>query len=219
MTVTGVVPTPIQAQEAAESLPQTRVKGGDAETEETEAAGPEQEQTKDEEIDPTRQEQAEIENAFKRRIRYLLTLKGRPPFRLAGIEMYERLNEVAGNLEEMLAHLSSPCLAQLQQGLELSLTMFKDNYLDLRQGADWLYQISKLLDPQDKPPRTGAQVQTALWHYLDDIRQQSQDNQVLAEFARQVVAHYGPKRRHAAAHPAFRSLGTDLAPRYFSGNG
>jgi hypothetical protein len=202
LTVTGVLPTPIQAEEAAESLPQTRLNGpwGDAETEETEAAGSEQEQTKDEEFDPTRQEQAEIENALKRRIRYLLTLKGRPPFRLAGIEMYERLNEVSGNLEEMLAHLSSPCLAQLHQGLELSLTMFKDNYLDLRQGADWLHQISKLLEPEDKPPRTGTQVQTALLHYLDDIRQQSQDNQVLAEFAQQIekTTHsYQPGLFHA----------------------
>ena len=30
-----------------------------------------------------------------RHTRYLLTLKGRPPFRLAGLETYERLQNVA----------------------------------------------------------------------------------------------------------------------------
>jgi hypothetical protein len=188
LMVTGVLPTPIKREEAPEVPPETRLDEplGDAEATETGAAGQEQEQTKDEKIDLVEQEQGEIENALKRRIRYLLTLKGRPPFRLAGIEMYERLNEVSANLEEMLAHLSSPCLKQLHQGLEVSLTMFKDHYLDLRRGADWLHQISELLAPEAKPPRTGAQVQTALLSYLDDIRRQSQDNELLAEFAEQI---------------------------------
>jgi hypothetical protein len=188
LTVTGLLPTPIKTAQAAEVRPETRLDEplGQTEAEETEVAGQTQAQTKVEEIDLVEPEQAAIETALKRRIRYLLTLKGRPPFRLAGIELYERLNEVSGHLTQMLAHLSSPCLEQLQQGLELSLTRFKDNYLVLRQGADWLHQISDLLDPQDKPPRTAAQVETALLSYLDDIRRQSQAHQLLAEFAQQI---------------------------------
>lgn len=189
LMVTGVLPTLIKAEKVAEVPPAARPDEplGDVEVEETQVVGQKQEPTKDDEqIDLVEQQQAEIENTLKRRIRYLLTLKGRPPLRLAGIEMYERLNEVSGDLEQMLAHRPSPCLAQLHQGLELSLAMFKDNYLDLRQGADWLHQISELLDPEDKLPRTGAQVQTALLSYLNDIRQQSQDNEVLAEFAEQI---------------------------------
>jgi hypothetical protein len=188
LTVTGVLPTPITTAAGAEVPPDPREDKplGEAETEETEAAGPAQAQTQAEAIVLVEPEQAEIESALKRRIRYLLTLKGRPPFRLAGIEMYERLNEVSDHLAEMLAYLSSPCLEQLHRGLELSLTMFKDNYLDLRQGADWLHQISELLDPQDKPPRPGAQVETALLSYLDDIRQQNRENEVLTEFAEQI---------------------------------
>lgn len=188
LTVTGLLPTPIKEEEAAEVPSETRLDEplGHAATEETEAGGQEQQEMKGEEVDPARQEQQEVESALKRRIRYLLTLKGRPPFRLAGIEMYERLNEVSDNLEEMVAHLSSPCLEQLHQGLDQSLAMFKGDYLNLSQGADWLYQISELLDPEDKPARTGEQVQSALLSYLDDIEHQSQDNQVLAEFARQI---------------------------------
>jgi hypothetical protein len=210
LTVTGLLPTLIKEEEAAEVAPQTRLDEplGQAEREETEATGPEQEETKGEEIDPVEQEQEEIESAIKRRIRYLLTLKGRPPFRLAGIEMYERLNEVSDNLAEMIAHLPSPSLEQLHQGLDLSLTMFKDNYLDLSQGAEWLHQISELLDPEDKPPRTGEQVQTALLSYLDDIRHQSQNNEVLAKFARQIE-----KTSHSYQSGLFHSYDIPDLPR------
>ena len=188
LTVTGLLPTPIKEEEVAEVLPETGQdeSWGDVEAEEIGITGSEQEDTKVEENEMVEQEQEKIETAIKRRIRYLLTLKGRPPFRLAGIEMYERLTEVSDNLAEMITHLPSPCLEQLHQGLDQSLVMFKGDYLDLSQGADWLHQISELLDPEGKPARTGEQVQAALLSYLDDIQGQSQDNQVLAEFAKQI---------------------------------
>lgn len=173
LTVTGLLPSPIRDEQAAETVSET--------TGDEPAACLEAEM---ERSDPVQQEQAEIETAFKRRVRYLLTLKGRPPFRLAGIEMYERLTEVSACLAEMTAHAPSSCLEQLQQGLNQSLAMFKADYLNLSQGADWLHQISALLDPQ--PARTGKQVRQALLTYLDAIERQSHANQVLAAFAKQI---------------------------------
>lgn len=140
-----------------------------------------------EQPDLVQQEQEEIVVAFKRRVRYLLTLKGRPPFRLAGIEMYERLAEVSGCLDELIAHAPDPCLVQLHQGLEQALTTFEPDYDNLNQAAGWLHQISDLLDPTDKPALTGEQVQEALLTYLDDIRDQGQDNAVLTKLAKQIV--------------------------------
>lgn len=176
LTVTGLLPSPIKAEQAAETVsditvdePATRL-----------AAARERPNL-------VQQEQAEIETAFKRRVRYLLTLKGRPPFRLAGIEMYERLTEVSACLTEMIAHAPSACLAQLQQGLDQSLIMVKVDYLNLSQGAAWLHQISALLDPQAKPAPTGEQVRTALLTYLAEMQPQSQNNDVLTEFARQIT--------------------------------
>ncbi len=61
--------------------------------------------------------------------------------------------------------------------------MVKSEYLDLSQAAEWLHQISDLLEPEGKAPRTGEQVQTALLSYLDDIQCQSQDNPLLTGFA------------------------------------
>lgn len=188
LTVTGLLPTPIKEEEVAELPPETSLDEpwGDTKAEEIGTVEPEQEDTKEEKNELVEPEQEEIEVALKRRIRYLLTLKGRPPFRLAGIEMYERLTEVSDNLAEMIAHLATPCLEQLHQGLNHSLAMFKGDYLDLSQGADWLHHISELLDPDGKPARTGEQVQVALLSYLDDIQGQSQNNEVLAEFAKQI---------------------------------
>jgi hypothetical protein len=175
LTVTGLLPSPIRDEQTVEPVSETTGAEPVA-CLAAEMARP----------DPVQQEQAEIETAFKRRIRYLLTLKGRPPFRLAGIEMYERLTEVSNCLGEMIGHVPSACLAQLQQGLDHSLAMFKADYLNLSQGAEWLHQISDLLDPQDKPARTGAQVRQALLTYLDDIQGQSQDNDLLAALAKQI---------------------------------
>lgn len=176
LTVTGLLPSPIRDEPAAKPVSETTVAAARLEAELERPA-------------PVQLEQAEIETAFKRRVRYLLTLKGRPPFRLAGVEMYERLTEVSACLVEMIAHVPSACLAQLQQGLDQSLTMFKADYLDLSQGADWLHQISALLDPhpQREPVRTGEQVRTALLTYLDEMQRQSQNNDVLTEFARQIT--------------------------------
>ena len=183
LTVTGLIPSPITEEKSTEPLSETTP---DEEAE----LGPEQSSTEPgmeaNAVDPVAQEQAEIVTAFKRRVRYLLTLKGRPPFRLAGIEMYVRLAEVSDCLVELIAHASDPGLVQLQQGVEQALTIFKDDYDNLSQGATWLHQISDLLDPTDEPTLTGQQVRQTLLDYLDDICDQSQDNAVLSEFARQI---------------------------------
>jgi hypothetical protein len=136
--------------------------------------------------DPVKQEQEQIVTALNRRVRYLLTLKGRPPFRLAGIEMYVRLNEVVDCLEALIAHAPDERLVQLHRGLSQALTLVENDYQNLNQAADWLHHISDLLDPQDKPSRTGEQVRQELFTYLDAIRDQSQDHVVLAQFAQQI---------------------------------
>lgn len=176
LTVTGLLPTPInerlQTDEVAEAAKDDRLSVLEGE--------PTQH-------DPTQQEQETIETACKQRVRYLLTLKGRPPFRLAGVEMYDRLREVADCLSQMIAHTSSSCLTQLHQGVKQSLATHTGDYLNLRQGADWLHQISDLLDPEGKPARTGKQVKEELLTHLHLMRQQSQDNDVLTEFVKLIA--------------------------------
>jgi hypothetical protein len=141
----------------------------------------------------------EVIVALKRRTRYLLTLKGRPPLRLAGLEMYERLTEVSACLRTMLAHTPDERLAQLQHGLDQSLTLVAPHYDDLRQAGDWLLEIANVLDTAGKAARTGAEVREELFRYVDDIHKQSQGNAVLQTFAlkiEQTTRSYAPGLFH-----------------------
>ena len=187
LTVTGLIPSPLTAQTSVEPGADPTA---DAASELGSAAMPEQPSTQPgtepKAPDPVAQEQADIVTAFKRRVRYLLTLKGRPPFRLAGIEMYARLAEVSACLAELIAHAAEPGLVQLQQGLAQALSLFQPDYDNLSQAATWLHQIADLLDPTAEPNCTGAQVRQTLLTYLDDIHTQSQTNPVLSQFARQI---------------------------------
>ena len=136
--------------------------------------------------DPLAQEQDDILQDLRRRIRYLLTLKGRPPFCLAGIAMFERLTEVKDCLERLMAKHSHPQLAELLEGLRTALQAAQSDYTRLRQAADWLEQIADLLDPAEKPSRSADQVQQALFAYLQSIQPTSEKDPTLRSFFRTI---------------------------------
>lgn len=179
LTVTGLLPSPVTTEQPSTS-PLLNKENHDAENAIQRA------EKKEIFVDafPNKataqeQERDEILTAFKRRIRYLLTLKGRPPFRLAGIEMFQRLTEVLDCLDDLLAHIHDDTLSHLHQGLQDALALVKGDYLNLAQAEIWLRSISSILDPEDHDPRSGQQVKTQLMAYLKKIRKQSQDDPIL----------------------------------------
>ena len=101
--------------------------------------------------------------------RYLLSLKGRPPFRLAGIETYQRLQRVVALSAELLDHRHDPRLARLDQGIRVALAPFANEYRDLSQGAAWLRDIARTLKPSADSPTTAKQVSQQLRVYLDNL--------------------------------------------------
>jgi hypothetical protein len=103
-----------------------------------------------------------------RHTRYLLTLKGRPPLRLAGIETYQRLQGVVALSQELLAHRHDPRLACLGHGLQTALAPFAREYHELQRGQTWLRDIDRVLEPSDSSS-TGEQVARQLRAYLDDL--------------------------------------------------
>jgi len=137
--------------------------------------------------EPVVQEQDAILQDISRRIRYLLTLKGRPPFCLAGIEMFERLTEVEKCMEHLIAHHAHPQLVQLQQGLYVALKLVQTNYSLLRQPADWLTNIAHLLDPTGKPMRSADQVQEDMLNYLVIIETASNQQPNLKPFFQTIL--------------------------------
>ena len=182
LTTTGLVPSP-EPQTVQPSLPQTREQVCES-----------------------------IRQDLRRRVRYLLTLKGRPPFRLAGLEMFERLTEVKDCLDRLMAQHPDPCLEQLRQGLQKALQSAQAEYTDLRQAADWLEGISDLLDPQDKPPRSGPQVKQALVAYLVDMKIQSQDNlrlQAFDQVIEKTTRSYAPGLFHCYDVPGLPRTNND----------
>ena len=148
LTVTGLLPSPAE------------VAPGSAEATPFEARPA---------VDQLTAEREHIVQDLLRRVRYLLTLKGRPPFRLAGLEMYAHLQEVAACLNRLLRHHSDERLARLRDGLRQALRLARPDYAELQQAAEWLHAIAALLDPQGQPARTGADVRAAVEAYLRQI--------------------------------------------------
>jgi|GEM_PF-3732078 hypothetical protein len=71
-----------------------------------------------------------------RHIRYLLTLKGRPPLRLAGIEIFVGLSEVKECPERLMIYHSTPQLLTLHHGLRIALQSAQATYSILCEAAD-----------------------------------------------------------------------------------
>lgn len=111
LTVTGLLPTPIEASRSALAHP----RGASLTT-------------------PSSNTDAVV-RALLRHTRYRLTLKGRPPFRLAGIETFERLDHETRFGFDLLATRYEPRLARLVQGLQSALSPLAQNVEALQQGA------------------------------------------------------------------------------------
>jgi len=108
---------------------------------------------------------AEVVSQLLGHTRSLLTLTGRPPLRLAGIETSERLATVARCSLERLAQRYEPRLAQLSQGLQAALSPCAQTHQELQQGAAWLRDIAYILEPAGLQPGRGAQVAEQLRGY------------------------------------------------------
>jgi hypothetical protein len=126
----------------------------------------------------------EVITQLFRHTRYLLTLKGRPPFRLAGLETYERLHNVTQVSLDLLATRYDSRLAQLYQGLQAALTPLAETYHALHQGAAWLRDIAYILEPCPTQPMSAAQVAGQLRSYLDTVRQWPDVTPTVYEFGR-----------------------------------
>jgi hypothetical protein len=133
------------------------------------------------------------------RVRYLLTLKGRPPFRLAGVETFERLEEVKRCLDQLIRHRAEPRLVELRDGLRQALKAMRADYLDLHQAADWLERIAHVLDPDGKPARSGTEVRQEWQTVLDEIKTDSQASPRLQAFGHAILKvskNYAPGLFH-----------------------
>jgi hypothetical protein len=125
----------------------------------------------------------EVVNHLLAHTRYLLTLKGRPPFRLAGLETYERLQGVIGLSFDLLTHRLDRRLVKLYQGLKEALAPFAQTYAELQQGAVWLRDIADILSPPEVSGLSAQQVTGHLSDYLDALYYQLDLSPMLDAFS------------------------------------
>src|SRR5437016_2552348 len=152
-----------------------------------------------------------------RHTRYLLTLKGRPPFRPAGLETYERLDHVARLSLALVAERYDPRLAQLYQGLQSALSPFAETYQALQQGAAWLHDIAYILEPTGPQPCKGEQVAKQLRGYLDTLRPRPDLTPTLGAFGHHldtVSRSYWPGLFHCYDVPGLPRTNNEIESRF-----
>lgn len=158
------------------------------------------------------QEREGIVQDILTRVRYLLTLKGRPPFRLAGIEMFTHLQELTICLQQLIEHQPEPRLLKLLPGLQKALAATRPTYLELCQAAAWLAGLADALDPDGKPARTGEQVQVEWMACLTQIETQENSSPRLQEFSAKiskVSRSYAPGLFHTYDVPGLPRTNND----------
>jgi hypothetical protein len=126
----------------------------------------------------------EIVNQLFAHTRYLLTLKGRHPFRLAGLETYTRLQGVLGLSFDLLTHRLDWRLVHLYQGLKEALAPFGQTYSELQQGAVWLRDIADILSLAAESGLKATQVASHLSGYLNVLYHQRDLSLLLQAFCK-----------------------------------
>jgi hypothetical protein len=195
LTVTGLVPSPCEEPKAAASQRPTPIVSPTA-------------------LEP---EADEVITQLVHHTRYLLTLKGRPPFRLAGLETYERLQNVARVSLELLAQRSELRLAQLYRGLQAALSPFAETFQELQQGAAWLRDIAYILEPAATQPMSAAYVAGQLRGYLDTVRRRPNVTPTLSAFGRhldKVSRSYWPGLFHCYDVPGLPRTNNEIESRF-----
>jgi len=195
LTVTGLLPSPVEKPTAPASHSPTPLVSPTV-------------------LDP---EADEVITQLFHHTRYLLTLKGRPPFRLAGLETYARLQNVARFSLELLAKRYEPRLAQFYQGLQAALSPFAETSQELQQGAAWLRDIAYILEPAATQLMSAAHVAGQLRGSLDTVRRWPNITPPLYAFGRhldKVSRSYWPGLFHGYDVPGLPRTNNELESRF-----
>jgi hypothetical protein len=189
LTVTGLVPSPLPTAAPANVAP---AKAATATI-------------------PAASRESIIQDLLQR-TRYLLTLKGRAPFGLAGLEMFEGLRAVVRCLDQLLKHSSEPRLVELRTGLHQALQAVRADYREIHQAAQWLADLAEVFDPAGQPKRSGAQVRADWEQCLKDIANVSRASPRLRAINANLQAvseHYAPGLFHTYDVPGLPRTNND----------
>jgi hypothetical protein len=132
-------------------------------------------------------------------VRAVMFLKGRAPFRLTGLPMYEALAQVTASLERSQAEQPHLFLARLQS-LTGTYAQHQEKYDQIKPLQAWFLGLADLLDVPETPRyqwscQTGAEVAQALTDYLDDWALLPAESPLASQFFTEVrtrLDHWAP---------------------------
>ncbi len=119
-----------------------------------------------------------------------LTRKGRAPFVLSGLPMFDDLQAIQQNLERCLAIRDEPHLRCWYEVLNQTLPQYQAPFAEVSQTLDWVDGIKLVLDtplPTDDDPGPGGdEVARQLAHYLGHLATLSDLSPWQAEFRQEL---------------------------------
>ena len=225
LTVTGILPdevfSPASRAETVteEDLEEGPPAAGDMKDDASEMKDDASE-VKDDTVDEASRQSGIIDNVvidLLRRIRYLLTLEGRPPFLLAGLELYTQLQHLLATIQLLLSHRSEPRLVVIAAGLEAVLPAFAEQAHDLCQGEQWLRQIAEILDEPTDGSVSGETVAQSLNDRLEALRNLPDVSPAMDAFRRHlgtVTQSYAPGLFHCYDVPGLPRTNNDLESHF-----
>ncbi len=143
----------------------------------------------------------ELVAAYADRLRRVLSVSGRKPYKFAGLRLYSDLLILLESLEISLEHLANESrLECFADSIRQALVSFEEKYSTIAEGYSWLLDISSILDsPLPEPEESldlefnlsisGAEieedlvtVEQRLQRYLDWLKTRTDLNEVLASY-------------------------------------
>lgn len=119
-----------------------------------------------------------------------LTRKGRAPFVLSGLPMFEELAAIQQNLERCLAIRDEPHLRCWYEVLNETLPQYQASFAEVSQTLDWVDGIKLVLDaplPTDDDPGPGGdEIARRLAHYLGHLAELSDLSPWQVEFRQEL---------------------------------
>jgi len=147
----------------------------------------------------------------------LLLTKGQAPFRLAGVPIYEGLEQITASLQRLQAGQPAPILAQLLQ-VSQNYNQHQVPYEQIKWQQECFVGLTDLFDVPEGPTfgfatQTGAEVAQAVDDYLDQLALLKDELPFAAPFfdhMQQRTQHWSPGLFWTYEIPALPRTNNDL---------
>ena len=133
-----------------------------------------QKEQQEEKISQTEQNERDrqVLNGYTDAIRAVLQIKGKAPYKLPGLEIYETLEKIEHSVNRCLENHDHTLLEKIQN-LTRRRHQMDDKYQTVRRQQDWILGLAEILDvqrtSQGEYTQAGVEVAQEVEHFLDGL--------------------------------------------------